>query len=222
MAKANDPALSQAEVKARFDYDPHTGVFTCRLTGKPIGRPTAAGYLSTTLVGRTILLHRLAYFYMYGQWPVDQIDHVNGVKDDNRIINIRPASASQNGSNRGLSARNTSGYKGVYWDKAQSCWRACIKVDGRQQNIGGRFLTAAQASQAYIRAARKHHKEFARWETDRPLRLAKPEPSAFEAAKKARDDATREAILARVAKMERKPERDWLALPSRRKNVIDC
>lgn len=219
MAKANDPALSQAELKALLDYNPETGLFTWRHDGKTAGTPTAEGYIAIRLLGRGVLAHRLAYFWMYGQWPLDQIDHVNRIRDDNRLINIRPATAHQNSLNRGVTTRSKSGYKGVFWDKNRQTWKAVITIDGRKHQIRGKFRTAVEAHYAYARAARLHHKEFARWETDRPARPAKRELSEFEIAKKARDDATRAEILARVNKMERKPERDWLTLPSKRKNA---
>lgn len=193
-AKAYDTAMSHAEVRARFHYDPGTGIVTDKATGTTAGTPTAEGYLTIRILGRNVLLHRLAYFYMYGVWPKDQIDHVNGKRDDNRLINIRPATARQNSLNRGVSTKNNSGYKGVYWCAKSQRWRAAITIDGRKHQIRGKFITAFQAHQAYVAAAREHHKEFARWEKNRPSQPVRPEPVPL------------------VAGSKIKPVRDWLSL----------
>ena len=81
--------------------------------------------------------HRLAWLYVTGAWPTKDIDHINGVRDDNRWENLREASASENGMNkRHLTANNTSGVTGVYWSKAAKKWQAFIKRNGVAQYLG--------------------------------------------------------------------------------------
>jgi hypothetical protein len=169
--------VSHAEVRARYDYNPANGIVTDKATGKSVGTLTADGYLMATVFGARVYLHRFAFFYMYGVWPKDQIDHVNGIRDDNRLINIRPATSAQNMLNRGVTTRSKSGYKGVYWDEKRQGWAARITVNGRSQAIRGTYRTAIDASRAYQRAAKEHHVEFARWEKHRPSQIVKPEPA---------------------------------------------
>ena len=106
--------------------------------------------------------HRLAWFFVYGEWPQKQIDHINGNKSDNRISNLRLATASQNLSNKGITKSNTSGYKGVSFNRTKKKWMASIKVNKKSINLGY-FLTPEEASEAYKAAAIKHHGEFASW-----------------------------------------------------------
>jgi hypothetical protein len=127
--------------------------------------------------GRPVLVHRLAFFWMYGVWPKDEIDHVNGTKDDNRLINIRPATRSQNERNKGPTRRNTSSHKGVFWSNRDQRWVAKIAVDGRQISIPGKFRTAVEASRAYQRYATQFHGQYARWEKSRPSKIVTPEPA---------------------------------------------
>jgi hypothetical protein len=83
-----------------------------------------------------MLAHRVAWALHYGEWPSDQIDHVNGDKTDNRLENLRIVTAQGNAKNRSLRSDNTSGHVGVYWVRETKKWSAQIKVDGRQKTIG--------------------------------------------------------------------------------------
>jgi hypothetical protein len=105
--------------------------------------------------------HRLAYLYMLGEWPTDDIDHANGISSDNRWANLRPATRSQNLANKGKSPFNTSGFKGVSFCKTTDRWRAQIEVRGTPVHIG-RYDTPEEAHAAYIEAAREYFGEFAR------------------------------------------------------------
>ena len=89
-----------------------------------------------------------------------QVDHINGNGLDNRRVNLREATHSQNQWNRGPSCRNTSGFKGVGWHKARREWRARIKVEGRDIHLGW-FGSALDAARAYDEAAATYHGEFA-------------------------------------------------------------
>ena len=126
--------ISADELRRIFDYDPETGHFTWvvkthpKVTiGKIAGRRDRKGYIEIKVHNRFYRAHRLAWLYVYGEWPRDQIDHINGVRDDNRISNLREATSAQNCSNKGMSKNNTSGFKGVSWYKPTSKWGARIR-----------------------------------------------------------------------------------------------
>lgn len=90
-----------------------------------------------------------------------QTDHINGNGLDNRRANLRPATGSQNAMNRGMRSDNTSGFKGVTWDRKNQWWRVRIWVDGRNLVVG-RFADPVEAAHAYDEAARIHFGEYAR------------------------------------------------------------
>ena len=106
-----------------------------------------------------ILMHRLLMELERGDRR--EVDHRNTDTLDNRRLNLRIATHSQNGANRGANENNTSGYKGVSWHKVGRKWRAQIRVNGRQIYLG-MFDSPEQASLAYRNAANFHHQEFAR------------------------------------------------------------
>lgn len=119
------------------------------------------GYLGISALGFKYLVHRLVWFYVKGVWPNDRIDHINGDRTDNRIENLREASAAQNSRNARLRSDNTSGYKGVSFDKTRKKWVARIIVNYRQ-NVLGYFDSMEDAIAAYGRASTEHHGDFAR------------------------------------------------------------
>lgn len=106
--------------------------------------------------------HRLAWFYAYGVWPQDQIDHRNGIRSDNRICNLREATNSLNKANERRRTDNTSGFKGVH-RRENGRWRARIGVGNRRLALGD-FDTPEAAHTAYCQAAAQHFGEFARAE----------------------------------------------------------
>lgn len=103
--------------------------------------------------------HRLAWLYVYGEWPDRDIDHINGNLLDNRICNLRLATKHQNSGNRKINANNKCGYKGVYNRRGK--WAACIRADGKTVNLG-LYDTPLKAHEAYMCVARKYFGEFAR------------------------------------------------------------
>lgn len=84
---------------------------------------------------------------VYGSWPDGQIDHINGVRDDNRIENLRVVTSAENHKNMALGTASTSGVAGVSWHERDARWRAHIKVGGRQKHLGNfrRFEDAVSA-----------------------------------------------------------------------------
>ncbi len=160
--------MSEQEVLAfirnRYSYDPMTGSFHFRgglKDGKIGGRADGGkGYWRISISGKNYAAHRLAWLYVHGRWPSDQIDHINGDKSDNRIANLREASASQNTMNQGLRKDNSTGFKGVYEDKRTGRFRARITVGGKPKNLG--FYATVEDAAAARRSAKHLCGEFAR------------------------------------------------------------
>lgn len=107
---------------------------------------------------RTVLMHRA----LMGNPPNHQIDHADENGLNNRRGNLRPATHSENGFNRGPTKSNSSGFKGVHWHKPGKKWQAQIMVGGVSKHLG-LFQTAEEAHMAYCRAADELHGEFARF-----------------------------------------------------------
>ena len=144
--------ISLQEVKAAVFYDPETGIFSWpaslknQWAGQSAGTLEKKGYLQITVNGRRFKAHRLAWFYMTGQWPKHQIDHVNGAKADNRFRNLREATNAENKRNAKRRADNTSGYKCVHWAKAVNKWAVAVKFPGAKlQTKCGYFANLADA-----------------------------------------------------------------------------
>lgn len=157
--------LRPADVRRIFHYDPVTGIFKWREPGKgrrtdgSIGR-VRFGYLQISVDYKRYAAHRLAWAYVYGRWPKDELDHKNRDRLDNRIANLREASRLQNIANNGMKCSNVSGFQGVSWHKKAECWRADIRISGKKKHLGY-FDDPAVASQAYVAAAIQTHGDFA-------------------------------------------------------------
>lgn len=149
-------------------YDPETGVFTWRTTNKyrreikvgdRAGYADAKGYWLHRVNGATYLAHRLAWFYVHGEWPPHQVDHINGIRDDNRISNLRLATRTQNARNRALRSDNTSGHAGIHFDKRDKNWRVQSSLNGRNAYVGI-FATLDEAITAREQFTAAHWGEF--------------------------------------------------------------
>ena len=169
MIRYKKPQITQAELKALYEYDPITGVLTSKATGQAVGSRMPDGYVEFRLRGLMVSVHRVAFLYMQGMWPRDQVDHVNGVRHDNRWSNLRQATATQNAQNRRPTAKHA--FNGVRMT-GNGKWRAQIMVDGVRQNIPGTFDTAEAAHRAYKTYAGMHFGQFAR--TVAPITGAMP------------------------------------------------
>jgi len=142
-------------------YDPETGLFATR-DGMPMGYcDKSTGYVRISIDRQRHWAHRLAWFYMTGEWPAELIDHRDTVGTNNCWANLREADKSLNGMNRGRPSNNKSGLKGVSFCKATGLWRADIHVRGKRINLG-RFASPHEAHAAYIYAAETHFGEYAR------------------------------------------------------------
>lgn len=146
-------------------YDRETGQFERRLKnvrrGKMPGSLTWNGYLVICIDQMDYRAHRLAWLYCYGRWPKCHLDHRNGIKSDNRIANLRPATKSQNGFNRGKTMANSSGFKGVTLDKRRGVWRAQIGYNRKNLFLGD-FHSPQAAAEAYAAKEKELFGEFAR------------------------------------------------------------
>lgn len=141
--------------------DWHT--WNSKLAGREAGslsrRKNAGDRWALGLHGWRILRYRLIWAILNGEWPVE-IDHKNRISTDDRIENLRLADQSQNLANAKPSSRNTSGCKGVGWNKARSQWRVRIVVRGKEIHLGF-FDEFDQAIAAYKAGARHHYGEYA-------------------------------------------------------------
>jgi len=152
-----------------LSYDPATGVFrwvkrygsSHVKVGAIAGSPNADGYLTIVFRGRRYRCSRLAWWFVHGEMPPQEIDHRDLTPSNDRIANLRLATHGQNQRNRALKRNNTSGFKGVRLYKRTGRWHAAIRVDRRYFDLGY-FDTAGAAASAYDAAAREHHGEFAR------------------------------------------------------------
>ena len=158
--------LTQDELKSIFHYNPETGVFTWLIKpakhlniGKVAGNYDGDGYINITYKGKKLRAARLAWLYIHGISPTKNIDHINRIKTDNRICNLRTVTNSQNQMNIGLKKDNTSGYKGVTLCKITNKWRAMIRVNGKNKSLGY-YDSIDVASKVYNKTAKELHGEF--------------------------------------------------------------
>jgi hypothetical protein len=138
--KAKDTDIPVAYLRQCFEVDFEAGKLrwrTGRLIGKPAGSIHArSGYRRIKLNKRNLRAHRVVWTLAHGRWPDDEVDHRNGVKDDNRLENLREATHGQNEQNKPAQRNNTSGVPGVVWDKGVGKWKTQIKIAGRHINLG--------------------------------------------------------------------------------------
>lgn len=128
--------------------------------GKEAGVIHHAGYVKLTLMSRPVVAHRLAWALFVGDPPAE-IDHINGVRNDNRLENLRAATRAQNMHNAKVKSCSASGQKNVQWDAQAGKWRVRVRVDGKRHHIG-RFADFEQAAEAARAFMLGQHKEFAR------------------------------------------------------------
>lgn len=160
-------STTQERVKELLLYDPDTGVFTWLLAnsrnanvGKVAGNVDDKGYRRIGVDGIIYYAHRLAWLYMTGEWPEKLIDHKNGIKDDNRICNLREATHSQNHSNTCIAKNNTTGWKGV----KRSGKKFMVQITHKREKLYlGTFDTAEEAHKAYCDKADELYGEFANY-----------------------------------------------------------
>ncbi len=160
-------------VRSILDYGPQSGEFrwreranapkewNTRYAGRIAGTINKDGYRQIKIGHKLYYAHRLAWLVVTGEWPQHEIDHPNDERANNRFADLREATHSQNAHNRGAYGNNTTGFKGVHWEKSRNRWRASIQKNGKQIMLG-RFATIEEARAAYDVAARTMHGAFAR------------------------------------------------------------
>jgi hypothetical protein len=158
--------LTAQALRTILRYDPETGHFfwsnppnrtNPRLVGRIAGWKYSGDYWHIRVQGRLYRAHRLAWLYVHGEWPKYQIDHINGIRTDNRIANLRDVSHQANCENkRSPRSDNKSGYLGVSWSAHGHSWKASIGFSGKVKNLGY-FATAEAAHAAYVEAKRRLH-----------------------------------------------------------------
>jgi hypothetical protein len=160
--------ITHQELTESLSYNPATGIFTWSSprpkiqVGQPAGHlKKNKGYVYIEFNGKAYSAHRLAWLYVNGVWPEKQIDHVNGIRSDNRIENLREATNGQNRANTRTSSKH--GYKGVSYKKwlKEKPWAAQITFNKKVIYLGC-FATAEEAHQRYCEEAKKLHGEFFR------------------------------------------------------------
>ena len=128
--------VSYDELHRLFHYDPDTGLLVRRKNCQIVGTLHAEGYLTISINKKFYLVHRVVWFMHHGYWTENDIDHINRIRHDNRIENLREVSRSCNIRNSGNYKTNTSGVKGVSWSKSHQKWNAYICVNKKLSSLG--------------------------------------------------------------------------------------
>lgn len=158
--------ISREALHDSLDYNPATGVFRYKKNHMLSRIGTIAGYLTNTgyrkisINNREYYEHRLAWIYVYGELPAQDIDHINEIKSDNRIANLRAATRSQNNINTANGKGGFLGVKGVTYDRVNLKYRAKIAKDYRTIHLG-RFESLDEAAAAYRAASESLFGEYA-------------------------------------------------------------
>ena len=151
--------ITQAEVLKRYIYHAD-GYLTFREAaqgrqkGSRVGCLNGNGYVCTDIKAKLYSVHRLIFLYHHGYMPT-QTDHINGIRVDNRISNLRDVSVSENNRNQKIPRNNTSGHIGVYWNKKLKKWYSQIWVNDKKIHLGyfkdfdGAVVTRKQPEKKY-------------------------------------------------------------------------
>lgn len=129
------------EIKKLISYNPDSGRFTWLVNRRAVkdgdiaGSVNSKGYVCISVLGSSYLAHRMAWMFVHGYTP-KEIDHVNGNRSDNRISNLRDSCRSENALNTAMSDRNSSGTKGVSYNKKYKLWQAYGSINGKGVSIG--------------------------------------------------------------------------------------
>lgn len=158
------------ELRALVGYDPETGRFWWNVTrnsraqaGTEPRYRTGEGYIQFMIARKLCSAHRIAWYLTFEEWPPNYIDHINGIRDDNRIANLRLATGFQNMANAAwLNRKSSSGFRGVYRNGKK--WQAQIRggADNRHRICLGSFTSPEEAYEAVCAAIRETRGEFAR------------------------------------------------------------
>lgn len=152
--------MEPKELRKILNYDPATGKlmwrkrdngdvrWNKRYAGTEAFTNMQYGYHRGTISGHQYLAHRVAWALHYGEWPSGHIDHINGVRSDNRLINLRSVTRQENSKNIRKAQNNASGITGVYWHSARKKWEASIGIGRGRRKFLGCFDTLDSAADA--------------------------------------------------------------------------
>jgi len=147
-------------LRSLLRYEPESGLLYWNVTGgsrqagSVAGTLRKQGYVNVCIGGRFYRAHRVAFALHHGRWPLGEIDHLNRVRNDNRICNLRECTKSENGRNKSVYKNTASGIRGVGWDRQRNKWKASLYQEGKKISLG-RFSTAEEAEQCVIAATNK-------------------------------------------------------------------
>lgn len=163
--------------RSAFDSDYDCNMWNGRFAGRVAGSDTVDGYIRVTICGNSYAAHRLAWLHTHGRWPEALIDHINGQKRDNSLVNLREASREINAQNVWVPCKTSkSGMRGVSWWSSKNKWRATIFADGKCQYIGI-YATKEAAQSAYLSAKQRLHEGAAAATEAKPPREPNVSPS---------------------------------------------
>lgn len=167
-----NPLPSPETLRQLLDYDPKTGelfwrwrsvewfatkraysTWNARYSGKPAFTAYRLGYKQGSVQNRKMSAHRVAFAIYYGRWPIGELDHINGIRYDNRITNLREVTRQENARNLSLRSDNKSGHIGVA-QKIDGSWQAYITVDKKMIHLGF-HKTKDEAIEARMKASKK-------------------------------------------------------------------
>lgn len=155
--------LTHMRLKELLDYDPETGMFTWKISnrnspikiGSEAGTLDSGGYCQIKIDGTHYKAHRLAWLYVHNNWPKYQIDHINGIRADNRLANLRAATSSENSQNQRCANKDSkTGLLGIYPHGKK--YVAQIRLNGKTHRLGI-FQTPEEAHEVYLKAKRELH-----------------------------------------------------------------
>lgn len=162
MCKPSKRKMSWERVKELLHYDPETGIFTWRVARpganqqSKVGTVKRGGYLLITIDREHVLAHRLAVFYMTGEWPETPVDHIDGDTSNNRYVNLRAVPQALNVQNmHKVRASSKSGVLGISWCKRDQTWRARISVNGVRKTFYNKDRAALE--RLYVEQKRLLH-----------------------------------------------------------------
>lgn len=154
--------MNKKRLQELLDYNKNTGEFRWKIKkSRNIKIGDIAGYINELRYRKIMidekfyLAHRLAWLYVYGKFPKNEIDHINHKRDDNRINNLRDVTHLENHKNTSIQKSNTSGISGVHWYKLVGRWAASIKVNGEFKHLG-HFKNIKDAKRARDKAKAKY------------------------------------------------------------------
>lgn len=156
--------LTYERAHERLMHDRDTGELFWKVShwkrvkaGNVAGDKYRNGYRRVCVDSKEYLAHRVVWMMAYGEWPTNEIDHINGDRADNRLCNLRLATSTQNKQNTGRRSDNKSGRVGVSWQKNLGKWQAAITVNRKQRHLGF-YPDIESAAMAYAKAKAELHK----------------------------------------------------------------